>query len=60
MMTGQILGGAAPIVAIKYQVLIMIAIFVVMSISVTVCLSLAIRTTIHPHGRILVKIILDK
>ncbi|EGA71285.1 hypothetical protein VISI1226_13216 [Vibrio sinaloensis DSM 21326] len=60
MMTGQILGGASPIIAIKYQVLIMIAIFVMMSVSTSICLSFAIRTTIHPHGRILVKTLLDK
>ena len=27
MMTGQILGGASPVIAIKYQVMIMLAIF---------------------------------
>lgn len=33
MMTGQILGGSFPIVAIKYQIAIMVAIFTAMSIS---------------------------
>lgn len=55
MMTGQILGGANPIIAIKYQLMIMIAIFVMMSVSVCICLNLAIKTAIHPHGRVLVK-----
>lgn len=31
MMTGQILGGASPMVAIKYQLVIMLAIFVMLS-----------------------------
>ncbi len=60
MMTGQILGGANPIVAIKYQIMIMIAIFVMMSVSISICLNLAIQKAIHPHGRILIKPILDK
>lgn len=34
MMTGQILGGSKPVVAIKYQVMIMIAIFVGCSINI--------------------------
>ncbi len=39
MMTGQILGGSSPVTAIKYQILIMIAIFV----GSTLCLVLTIR-----------------
>lgn len=54
MMTGQILGGASPIVAIKYQLLIMIAIFVVLSISLSLTLSLTIRNCITKEGKILV------
>lgn len=56
MMTGQILGGANPLVAIKYQLLIMIAIFVTMSISTAVTLRLAIPYTINKEGRVLVKL----
>ncbi|MGF1721236.1 ABC transporter permease [Vibrio kyushuensis] len=54
MMTGQILGGIAPMTAIKYQLLIMIAIFVMMSISVTLSLRLSLNSVINPQGRILV------
>ena len=38
MMTGQILGGSIPMVAIKYQIVIMLAIFYTQFFSV--CLSL--------------------
>ncbi|USD40175.1 ABC transporter permease [Vibrio sp. SCSIO 43135] len=54
MMTGQILGGASPMVAIKYQLLIMIAIFVMMSVSITLSLRLTIARAISQEGRILV------
>ncbi|KOO05305.1 ABC transporter permease [Vibrio nereis] len=54
MMTGQILGGANPIIAIKYQLMIMVAIFVMMSVSISISLNLAIKTAIHPHGRVLI------
>ncbi|ODS10888.1 ABC transporter permease [Vibrio scophthalmi] len=53
MMTGQILGGASPMIAIKYQLMIMVAIFVVLSISTTATLSLAVRICINNNGRIL-------
>lgn len=55
MMTGQILGGASPMIAIKYQLMIMVAIFVTLSISTCTTLSLAIKTCINANGRILVK-----
>ncbi|NOH79471.1 ABC transporter permease [Vibrio sp. RE86] len=55
MMTGQILGGASPLVAIKYQILIMVAIFVMMSISITVALKLTINNLINKEGRVLIK-----
>ncbi|MGD8170108.1 ABC transporter permease [Vibrio sp. TRT 21S02] len=56
MMTGQILGGASPIIAIKYQAMIMIAIFVMMSLSTTISLTLAVRNCINPYGKILVSL----
>jgi putative ABC transport system permease protein len=56
MMTGQILGGVSPLIAIKYQLVILIAIFVMMSISLTVSLQLSLNNTLHPSGRLLVKI----
>lgn len=59
MMTGQILGGASPLVAIKYQLVIMIAIFVMMSLSTMLTLQLSLRRTLTPEGRVLVQF-LDK
>ena len=44
MMTGQILGGSVPLAAIKYQVLIMIAIFT--GIVLTVFLSIKISSRV--------------
>ncbi|WED20743.1 ABC transporter permease [Vibrio sp. JC009] len=54
MMTGQILGGASPMVAIKYQMVILIAIFVMMSISVAVSLQLSLKRAITKEGKIVV------
>ncbi|MCW8834560.1 MAG: ABC transporter permease [Colwellia sp.] len=50
MMTGQILAGADPLVAIKYQIIIMIAIFTMMNISIAICLKLAVRFAINNAG----------
>ncbi|WDE00162.1 ABC transporter permease [Thalassomonas actiniarum] len=55
MMTGQILGGVDPITAIKYQLVILVAIFVMLSISVTTSLYLGIRTSITPTGLVKAK-----
>ncbi|MDF2152458.1 ABC transporter permease [Vibrio sp. CAU 1672] len=52
MMTGQILGGTSPIVAIKYQLLIMLAIFVVLTISVTITLELTLASVQTKEGKI--------
>lgn len=57
MMTGQILGGASPMVAIKYQMMILIAIFVMMSISVTLTLQFSLRSSINENGRVIVGLI---
>ncbi|WP_261817890.1 ABC transporter permease [Vibrio gallicus] len=54
MMTGQILGGVSPMIAIKYQLIIMIAIFVVMNLSVTISLQLSLKQAITKQGRIVV------
>ena len=43
MMTGQMLGGSNPMVAIKYQIVIMIAIFVSVSLSVLLIILFTIR-----------------
>lgn len=55
MMTGQILGGTSPMVAIKYQMIILIAIFVMMSVSITISLQLSLKRTISKEGRIRVQ-----
>ena len=54
MMTGQILGGVDPMIAIKYQLIILVAIFVMLSVSITVALILATRYTINESGRIMI------
>lgn len=56
MMTGQILGGASPMVAIKYQLVIMLAIFVMLSVSVAITLELTLSCVQTKEGRIRVKI----
>lgn len=43
MMTGQILGGSNPITAIKYQIIIVIAIFVSSVINVILCINISKR-----------------
>ncbi|BDY04877.1 ABC transporter permease [Ferrimonas sp. YFM] len=52
MMTGQILGGADPIVAIKYQMVIMVAVLVMTSVSAAVTLSLALPRLVTATGRV--------
>ncbi|GLQ73601.1 ABC transporter permease [Vibrio penaeicida] len=54
MMTGQILGGTSPLVAIKYQLIIMIAIFVMMTISLSLSTKLGLRSVLSKEGRVLV------
>jgi len=56
MMTGQILAGVSPLEAIKYQLLIMVAIFVMLCLSVTMTLTLAIRSVLTTSGLITVKV----
>lgn len=56
MMTGQILGGASPLVAIKYQLVIMLAIFVMLNISVVITLEMTLSSVQTKEGRIRVKI----
>ncbi|CAH1586562.1 conserved membrane hypothetical protein [Vibrio owensii] len=57
MMTGQILGGASPMVAIKYQLVIMLAIFVMLSVSVAITLEMTLTCVQTKEGRIKVKFI---
>jgi len=56
MMTGQILGGASPLIAIKYQLLILIAIFVMLTVSLSVSLHLCLNRAITKEGRVTVTI----
>lgn len=50
MMTGQILGGINPMIAIKYQIAIMIAIFTVMICGATVNLLLSLKVAFDSYG----------
>ena len=50
MMTGQILGGASPDTAIKYQVAIMLAIFAAVTLSVTLALLFTSRRSFDGFG----------
>jgi putative ABC transport system permease protein len=43
MMTGQILGGVDPILAIKYQITIMVAIFVTTVLGVLICVIVVVE-----------------
>ncbi|KAB0464213.1 ABC transporter permease [Vibrio kanaloae] len=56
MMTGQILGGASPMIAIKYQLMIMLAIFVMMSCSLALALHLSLKTTLTKEGQVLAQV----
>ena len=51
MMTGQILGGSSPVVAIKYQILIMIAIFVGCSFNLMVSIIMSNRFVFDSYGK---------
>ncbi len=50
MMTGQILGGASPLLAIKYQISIMIAIFVSTAMCTTFSILTTTQTTVDEFG----------
>lgn len=52
MMTGQILGGVTPMVAIKYQLLILVTIFIMLSASLTITLYLSLRYSLAKNGLI--------
>ena len=52
LMTGQILGGSEPVTAVKYQILIMIAIFTSASLSVFLSLYYSKRQVFDSLGRI--------
>lgn len=50
MMTGQILGGSSPLVAIKYQIAIMIAIFVSSMLSICFAILFTLKSCFNGHG----------
>ena len=50
MMTRQILGGASPLVAIKYQIATMIAIYVSTLLSTTLSILASLRTAFDEYG----------
>ena len=50
IMTGQILGGASPLVAIKYQIAIMIAIYVSTLLSTILSILASLRTAFDEYG----------
>lgn len=50
MMTGQILGGSSPLVAIKYQIAIMIAIFVSSMLSICLAVLFTVRVCFDGYG----------
>jgi len=57
MMTGQILGGVTPMLAIKYQLVILIAIFAMSSVSLTITLNLSLKRALSKSGRIKIKFV---
>lgn len=50
MMTGQILGGSNPLVAIKYQVAIILAIYVSTDLSALLCITFSKKKGFTPYG----------
>jgi len=50
MMTGQMLGGSTPMVAIKYQIAIMLAILATVTLGSALALLLSTRTAFTPYG----------
>ncbi len=60
MMTGQILGGATPITAIKYQIAIMIAIFASVAMTVTLTILFTIKSSFDDFSILKQKIFKEK
>lgn len=50
MMTGQILGGSSPLIAIKYQIAIMVAIYAATTLSIFLAIVLTLRTSFDEYG----------
>ena len=60
MMTGQILGGSVPLVAIKYQIAIMIAILASTIISISLSIIFTVGKSFNKYGVLLKSVIADK
>ncbi|MDD4648914.1 MAG: ABC transporter permease [Desulfoplanes sp.] len=60
MMTGQILGGSSPAVAITYQLMIMVAIFLTSSLSTFLSVVVSSRSAFDGYGRIKKEMFLTK
>lgn len=60
MMTGQILGGSSPMLAIKYQIAIMIVIFVSSIISILLCNIMLIKYGFDKYGMFKKEIVLHE
>lgn len=56
MMTGQILGGISPLLAIKYQIAIMIAIYAATTITVHMSIVLTMKTCFDAYGMLKARI----
>jgi len=52
MMTGQIIGGSLPDTAIKYQIAIMLAVFVVIALALVLALLFSLRQGFDGYGRL--------
>ncbi len=51
VMTGQIIGGSAPALAVKYQVMVMLLVFVTGLVSILLQLLFAVRKAFDPYDR---------
>ncbi len=60
MMTGQMLGGSSPNIAIKYQIVIMIAIFTCTSLSISLFLLFTVKRCLDGAGRLRLERIFKK
>ncbi len=58
-MTGQILGGSSPTVAIKYQIMLMITIFVSSIMTVVLTIFISNKFIFDPFHNLRTKIIID-
>ena len=54
MMTGQILGGTEPLLAVKYQLAIMVAIFLSATLSVATSLAVVSRYAFNRYGQLVI------